>query len=251
MNIQESFWNATPEEMKNGYIEQKDFFLCLLCGKKIEKGIIYPTDDVLYEASRYIELHIKKEHGSVFESLLGLDKRYSGLSDHQSKLLRLFYQGLPDSDIQKATGIGSASTIRNHRFALREKERQSRVFLTLMELLKEKDNNRAEDIDVPIQAQIMDERYNVTPSEKDKILHRCFPDGTTGRLSVFPAREKQKLIVLQEVMKRFEPGNTYNEKEVNTIIEAIYDDYVTLRRYLVEYGFLDRIADGSQYWVKE
>ncbi|HDR8220879.1 TPA: DUF2087 domain-containing protein, partial [Bacillus cereus] len=26
--------------------------------------------------------------------------------------------------------------------------------------------------------------------------------------------------------------------------------FVTLRRYLIEYGFLDRTDDGSQYWVK-
>ncbi|MBJ6950597.1 DUF2087 domain-containing protein, partial [Vibrio cholerae] len=29
-----------------------------------------------------------------------------------------------------------------------------------------------------------------------------------------------------------------------------YPDFVTLRRYLIEYGFLDRTDDGSQYWVK-
>jgi hypothetical protein len=30
----------------------------------------------------------------------------------------------------------------------------------------------------------------------------------------------------------------------------VYDDYVTVRRYLIEYGFLDRKDDGSQYWLK-
>ena len=28
------------------------------------------------------------------------------------------------------------------------------------------------------------------------------------------------------------------------------EDYVTVRRNLIEYGFLDRTADGRTYWVK-
>ena len=31
----------------------------------------------------------------------------------------------------------------------------------------------------------------------------------------------------------------------------MYEDYVHIRRYLIEYGFLDRKADGSAYWVKK
>ncbi len=30
-----------------------------------------------------------------------------------------------------------------------------------------------------------------------------------------------------------------------------YDDNATIRRYLIEYGFLDRSKDCSKYWVKE
>ncbi len=34
------------------------------------------------------------------------------------------------------------------------------------------------------------------------------------------------------------------------ILKPIYHDYVMIRRYLIEYGFLDRHRDGSAYWVK-
>lgn len=84
-----------------------------------------------------MRVHIEREHASVFEHLVNLDKKITGLSDHQNSLLRLFYLGKSDSEIQGELGIGSSSTIRNHRFVLREKERQAKVFLVLMELLKE------------------------------------------------------------------------------------------------------------------
>jgi hypothetical protein len=43
----------------------------------------------------------------------------------------------------------------------------------------------------------------------------------------------------------------YAEKEINEILKAIYEDYVMLRRYLIEYGFIDRKSDGSEYWLKK
>ena len=43
---------------------------------------------------------------------------------------------------------------------------------------------------------------------------------------------------------------TYSEKEVNKILSRVYEDYVLLRRYLIEYGFLDRTRDGAVYFLK-
>jgi hypothetical protein len=70
-------------------------------------------------------------------------------------------------------------------------------------------------------------------------------------LKTFPSREKQKLVILREIVKKFQGERSYNEKELNLILKGIYDDFVTLRRYLIEYGFLDRKADGSEYWLKK
>ena len=41
------------------------------------------------------------------------------------------------------------------------------------------------------------------------------------------------------------------EKEVNEILKTVYTDYVMLRRYLIELGYMDRNKDGSTYWLKE
>ncbi|MCR8630510.1 DUF2087 domain-containing protein [Paenibacillus radicis (ex Xue et al. 2023)] len=251
MEVSERFWNATLEELKSGCYEEGEQVICLLCGKKLEKGIIYPDDGILYEAKRFMRVHIEKAHHSVFEYLIQLDKKLTGLTDHQNNLLKLFHQGKSDGEVQKEMGIGSASTIRNHRFALKEKERQSKVFLAMMELLKEKDSHVPAFVELHKSAKMVDERYNITHDENEAILKKYFPDGTDGPIKAFSKKEKEKLVVLREITKRFKSEQIYTEKEINHILQAVYPDYVTLRRYLIEYGFLERKSDGSEYWIKE
>jgi len=167
MVISDLFWNASPEEIKNGYVEEGNYYICLLCGKKIEKGIIYPEEGILYEAERYMRVHIGKFHESVFD-LIQLDKRLTGLTDHQKSLLQLFYRGKSDLEVQKEMGIGSASTIRNHRFVLKEKERQAKVFLVLMELLKDKNRRSPGYLPPHNTASMIDDRYNITQADSLK-----------------------------------------------------------------------------------
>ncbi|MBE3101811.1 MAG: DUF2087 domain-containing protein, partial [Firmicutes bacterium] len=59
------------------------------------------------------------------------------------------------------------------------------------------------------------------------------------------------IIVLEEITKNFSKGKSYSEKEINVILKRIYEDYATIRRALIEYGFIERKNDGSSYWVKE
>jgi DNA-binding CsgD family transcriptional regulator len=247
----ERFWNASLEEMKNGYVEESQHYICLFCGKKTEKGIIYRNGETFYEAEKYIKVHIENDHGSVFEQLIGLDKKITGLSEHQSSLLKLFYQGKSDAEVQKEMGIGSGSTIRNHRFILKEKEKQAKVFLVLMELLKGKDKKATDIVSPHSTARMTDDRYNVTLDDKKKILAKYFTNGLNGPIKTFSMKEKSKLVVLEHIARRFEKGRIYSEKEVNEKLKTIYEDYVTIRRYLIEYGFMDRKQDCSQYWLKE
>ena len=149
MEISNLFWNTFLEELKNGYIQENDSFTCLFCGEKIEKGIVYPYENSFYEAERYMRIHIETTHQCVFEYLLSMDKKLTGLTEHQKNLLSLFYQGKNDKEIQNEFDIGSASTIRHHRFALKEKERQAKTFLAMMELLKEKDEYAPAFVPVP------------------------------------------------------------------------------------------------------
>ncbi|MBI1376714.1 MAG: DUF2087 domain-containing protein [Frankiales bacterium] len=62
-----------------------------------------------------------------------------------------------------------------------------------------------------------------------------------------PARWSRKLVLLDVVAQSFEPGRAYAETEVDTVLRTWYEhDWVSLRRYLVDGGFLDR-SDGF-YW---
>jgi hypothetical protein len=245
--------NSSLEELKRGYTEEEDRYVCVCCGHPVEKGIIYPEDGVLYEASRYIKVHLEKEHGSVFEFLLSLDKSVTGLSEVQKKLLALFYQGRNDTEVQKELGIGSTSTIRNHRFALREKERQARTFLAVMELLR----------DMSLKPQSAGKGTGTAGTkartgsgaaagtEKQQVLAKYFPQGTGGALRSFSMKEKHKRIVLNELANRFEYGRHYTEQEVNDILEPVFGDYALLRRYLVDYRYMEREPDGSRYWLPD
>lgn len=67
-----------------------------------------------------------------------------------------------------------------------------------------------------------------------------------GRIEAMPARQGRRLLLLAEVAQVFEPGVRYPETQVNALLTAMYPDYATLRRHLVDEQFLDR-ADG-EYW---
>jgi hypothetical protein len=248
MELSDLFWSASLEEMKRGFIEEEDSFICLMCGEIIEKGMVYPYQDKFYLAEKYMGVHIERRHLSVFDYLIGMDKKLTGLTDHQKRLLTLFYQGKNDKEIKEELDIGSASTIRHHRFALKEKERQAKTFLTMMELLKEKDENAPTFVPVHKTATMVDERYNITQTEQDQIVKKYFSDGT---LTKFPPKEKQRLVILREISKQLKKDDMYDEKELNQILKGIYGDYVLIRRYLIEYGFIDRKSDGSKYWLKK
>ncbi len=247
LTLAEIFWRASLDELKQGSIETENHFICLLCGKYFEKGIVYPEDGVLYEARRCVQLHINHEHGSVFEYLLSLDKKLTGLTEHQKGLLRLFHEGKTDKEIQMELGIGSSSTIRNHRYMLKEKERQAKIFLALSELVWKSISPERDFIGLHPSAAMIDDRYNVTNTEENRILDLYFPDGRSGKLKAFPRKEKVRLIILKELAQRFDRNIIYSEKQVNQILKPAFDDYVILRRYLIDYGFMDRNPDGSQY----
>jgi hypothetical protein len=67
-----------------------------------------------------------------------------------------------------------------------------------------------------------------------------------GRLTAIPVVRSKRLVVLDYLAGRFEPGKVYPERDVNFILGTVHPDYAALRRYLVDDGFLER-RDGF-YW---
>ena len=244
-----NFDDVSVEELAKGYRETTDkrAYQCLFCSERFDVEEVFPINGRFFTAGRAAGHHIETRHGSVFDALLQLDKRYTGLSEVQSELLQLFHEGLHDKEIVEKTSANSVSTIRQHRFKLKEKERQAKVLLAIMANLEPTKHYE------PIHkgATMMDERYAITAEEKEKVLETYFKNGLDGAIETFPSKEKRKIVILQQIMKRFEAGKHYSEKEVNEVLKTAYIDFVTIRRYLIEYGFMDRSNDGATYWVKE
>lgn len=86
--------------------------------------------------------------------------------------------------------------------------------------------------------------------EKEKILANYFKSGKNGELDVFPSKEKRKLIVLENIVNHFNLERIYSEKEVNEILKPIYTDFAIIRRSLIDYDFMERNQDCTEYWIK-
>lgn len=71
-----------------------------------------------------------------------------------------------------------------------------------------------------------------------------------GRLTTIPKKEKNKIPVLQIVLEMLkEKSLEFTEKELNEAIKEIYPDYSLIRRYLVDYKFLERDNYGKMYKI--
>ena len=246
-------WNHEVEDIARGWYEADGKYVCLVCGAEFEQGRIYSVGEALYDAHGAVRLHVQG-HGGMAEYLLGQEVGLTGLSEVQAQLLQLVAAGKSDAQIAKEMGIAH-STVRNHRFKLREKEKQAKVFLALMQAMERKTKNPigrsdgVEIVEVPMTAKMIDDRYGITESEKKKTIATYFDEN--GALKQMPAREKKKIIVLYEIVRNFKPGQAYSEAEVNRVLKRIYEaDFPTIRRYLIEYGFLERSRDCSVYRLK-
>lgn len=80
-------------------------------------------------------------------------------------------------------------------------------------------------------------------AEEAEVLGRFFAG---DRLRELPAQRSKRLVVLERLALEFEPGVRYHEAEVNALLRRFHTDHATLRRQLVDEGYLDRSA--GEYW---
>ncbi|MBP2435597.1 DUF2087 domain-containing protein [Microbacterium amylolyticum] len=70
-----------------------------------------------------------------------------------------------------------------------------------------------------------------------------------GRLLRFPRTEADRIALLELIADRVLPsGERIDERTLGERISSITDDVPLLRRYLVDYRFIDRTRTGSEYW---
>lgn len=77
-----------------------------------------------------------------------------------------------------------------------------------------------------------------------KVL-RSFVEG--GRITQMPRQWRKKMILLRYVAEQFEAGQVYSEKDIKAILEPIHADHVTLRRMMVDVGWMTRDRAGASY----
>lgn len=104
---------------------------------------------------------------------------------------------------------------------------------SILDLIQEKSS------EADLQAQ-RDEAY------RQKVLAAFFE---YGKLKSIPMQKKKERIVLEELVKSFEFGRVYAEREVNIILADFHDDFCTLRRDMLGEKLLAR--DKTGYWRVE
>lgn len=239
----------TVEELMEGVRHDREAsrHVCLECGAVFEEGEVFLLEGRYFEA-RQAALRHAATHGDRLELLM--EQGGKQLTDHQKQLLRMMRGGLGDGQIASECAV-APSTVRHQRFVFREKANRAKLYLAAYQLAAQRAQRRGEEL-VPVNqgATVVDERYEITEEERDKVLKNVFSSMEPLKLKVFSAKEKKKVITLIKLSEQFERGRQYAERQVNEILEAIYPDYATLRRYLVEYGFLERTRDCRTYWRK-
>lgn len=83
----------------------------------------------------------------------------------------------------------------------------------------------------------------LTEHERGEVLRTYMPQ---GRITAVPVRRPDRLVLLDQVARAFEPGVRYTGAEVNAVLCRFSADLVVLRRSLVDEGFMEQ--DRSHYW---
>jgi hypothetical protein len=83
-----------------------------------------------------------------------------------------------------------------------------------------------------------------TRDADEKVLRNyMLPDGS---LKEIPRKLNRKRVVYEHITQKFESGRRYSEADVNAILQRFHSDYATIRRDLIELGFMTR--EAGQYW---
>lgn len=72
---------------------------------------------------------------------------------------------------------------------------------------------------------------------RQKVLKSFMP---YGYCEVMPAQSKKRMIIYEEIIKKFEKGRQYTEKEVNALIGQVHGDFCMVRRAFIGLGWMTR-----------
>ena len=134
--------------------------------------------------------------------------------------------------LKKLADAGAVKSYKTQYYTMYALEKS--VFITsILDLIQEKSD------EAELQKQ-RDEAY------RKKVIDTFFE---YGKLKSIPMQKKKERIILEEIVKSFEPGSRYTEREVNIILADFHDDFCTLRRDMIGEKLLAR--DHQIYWRTE
>jgi predicted transcriptional regulator len=168
-----------------------------------------------------IELLMHQDEMLAQDIINALELSQSSVSRHLKQLVSMKY-------LYERRGEGANKTYRLSAFYF---ERTARAIEQLVA-----------EVSTPA-VESLDERQ---PQELRRFLDR------SGKITLWPpAKQRDKLLILEYLASFFEQGRVYNEKEVNALLllHSTVKDAAALRRALYEYRFMSRTRDGSQYWL--
>ncbi len=73
--------------------------------------------------------------------------------------------------------------------------------------------------------------------------------GSDGKICGMPTKTKRELMVAAIVASAVQPDRAYTEKEINELIlsQISFGDYCTVRRDLIDFGFMSRKENCTEY----
>lgn len=131
--------------------------------------------------------------------------------------------------LKKLSEAGAVSSVKTQYYTMYSL-RQDIFKTSILDIIQEK----SEEADLQAQR---DARY------RQRVIDSFFE---YGKLKSIPAQRKKERIILEEIVKAFDFGRKYAEREVNLIIADFFDDFCTIRRDMISENLMDR--DKTGYW---
>lgn len=83
----------------------------------------------------------------------------------------------------------------------------------------------------------------IFPFDADALFKKCVKNKN------FPRNDFLKQAILLKLLEEFEDNKIYLEQEVNEKIKKYFEDYTTIRRELINFGYMKRKPLTQEYWV--
>lgn len=154
-------------------------------------------------------------------------------------------QGNVSRHLKQLVGAGFVRERRagdaNKRYELNEAGLR-RLFFLLRQLLS---NQNAQSVSQQRQTERELHQVRATTSP---LLHGLLD--ARGRITRWSSKLKDQQAMMEYVLDKFAVERSYSEKEINELLRQWYldDDFVLLRRSMVDAGLLKRTKDGARYW---